>query len=322
MELEDIGFYTLSEDRARNISGTSCMQRCEMIITDRCNFRCPYCRGVRGDIAGTMRVDDAISTITHWTNDGLRNIRFSGGEPTLHPDLPTMVRFARDRGVERIAISTNGSADPDTYLRLVEAGVNDFSISLDACCASGADKMAGVTGQFSRITTNIQRLSKETYVTVGIVLTEENVADVERTIQFAYDLGVADIRIISAAQYNRVLEGVETIDQGILDAHPILRYRVGNIKNHRNVRGIRPDDCGKCHLVKDDSVVAGKYHFPCVIYMREQGDPIGEVGPGMREDRLAWFNGHDSHMDPICSKNCLDVCIDFNNRCEHYASIK
>ena len=46
--------------------------------------------------------------------------------------------------VKRIAISTNGSAPMKCYTRLIEAGVNDFSISLDACCASTGDAIAGV----------------------------------------------------------------------------------------------------------------------------------------------------------------------------------
>jgi len=37
-KLEDIGFYTLTDERLKNTSLTSQMQRCEMIITEYCNF--------------------------------------------------------------------------------------------------------------------------------------------------------------------------------------------------------------------------------------------------------------------------------------------
>jgi len=46
MDLKEIGFYTLSDDRAKQASETSPLQRCELILTARCNFRCPYCRHV------------------------------------------------------------------------------------------------------------------------------------------------------------------------------------------------------------------------------------------------------------------------------------
>lgn len=315
MKLEDIGFYTLSDERCESISPTSPMQRCEIIITDKCNFRCPYCRGLRKDCEGVVPLKRVCDVIDTWAKDGLRNIRFSGGEPTTHKDLLAMVEYAKAKGVKRIALSTNGSSSKAYYDKLVAAGVNDFSISLDACCSSGCDAMAGVCGFFGKIIDNIRHLSSVTYVTVGVVVTDENINEVNKTVEFAHSLGVADIRVISAAQYNKLLEGVAQIRQEILDAHPILAYRVKNIKEGRNVRGIKGGDSNKCYLVQDDSAVAGDYHFPCIIYLREAGEAIGRVGPNMRGERIEWFKTHNAHSDPICRKNCLDVCIDFNNKC-------
>jgi hypothetical protein len=60
--------------------------------------------------------------------------------------------------------------------------------------------------------------------------------------------------------------------------------------------------------------VLGDDHYPCIIYLREGGRPIGKVGPNMRQERSAWCDRHDAHKDPICSKNCLDVCVDYNNK--------
>ena len=60
--------------------------------------------------------------------------------------------------------------------------------------------------------------------------------------------------------------------------------------------------------------VALNYHFPCVIYMREQGNPIGKVSKNMRKERQEWFEKHNTFLDPICKNNCLDVCRDYNNK--------
>ena len=49
-DLNTIGFYSLSDDRVKNTSETSQMKRCEMIITEYCNFKCPYCRGLKKEI--------------------------------------------------------------------------------------------------------------------------------------------------------------------------------------------------------------------------------------------------------------------------------
>jgi len=70
--------------------------------------------------------------------------------------------------------------------------------------------------------------------------------------------------------------------------------------------------------------VAGNYHFPCIIYMREGGDPVGlvpETPEELREQRLRWVLGHDPRSDPICRQNCLDVCTDYNNTARLYHAV-
>lgn len=315
MRLEDIGFYTLSDARVRGVSATSPMWRGEIVLLDDCNFRCPYCRGLRDDCAGTMPVDKAKRVLDLWAKDGLRNVRFSGGEPTLHPDIGAIVAHAKALGVGRIAISTNGSGPPELYGKLVSLGANDFSVSLDACCSSVGHKMCGgVAGAWERAVDNIRRLAKLTYVTVGMVFTPENMPMARESIVFAHSLGVADIRIISSAQYDGDV-AVDLPDEVVL-AHPILRYRVHNSRIGIPLRGISECDYHRCPLVLDDSAIAGDFHFPCIIYLREQGDPIGRIGPDMRHERIEWFEKHNCLMDPICKKNCLDVCVAHSNKFE------
>ena len=311
MRLEDIGFYTLSDVRAATASATSRMMRAELILSARCNFHCPYCRGVGGS---DLPLAEALDVVRRWCADGLYAIRFSGGEPLLYRGLLDLVRAAREGEVERIAISTNGSAPLRMYEALLDAGVNDFSVSLDACCAEDATMMAGgVKGAWERVVSNIRALATRTYVTVGVVLTPDNVGRTADIIRFAASLGVADIRIIPAAQDGDRLVDVE-VDEDVLARYPILRYRIANLRAGRLVRGLSQDDANRCGLALDDSAVCGGYHYPCIIYMREGGAPVGSVGPEMREERAAWAVTHDTYADPICRANCLDVCVAYNNR--------
>lgn len=310
MKLEDIGFYTLEDRRAKNVSVRSPLWRCELLLTSRCNFNCVYCRKrTHPDLS----IEDAMYTIDLWAEEGLKNIRFSGGEPTLYPKLLELVKYTKTKpSIERIAISTNGSASREVYWELLKAGVNDFSISLDSCCSSEADKLAGKEGQWQHVCKVIEYLSRFTYVTVGMVLLPENVSKLQETITFAINLGVRDVRVISAAQWNKPLTWQLTQLQKW--QYPILAYRLGNINEERNVRGMKESDNHKCPLVLDDMAVEGRYHYPCIIYLRERGEPIGMVGKRMREERQAWYETHDCYRDDICRKNCLDVCVDYNNR--------
>ena len=312
-ELNDIGFYTLSNQRAKTADISSPLQRCELILTDRCSFKCPYCRGLRDDLAGDLSALQSFKTVRFWIKEGLKNIRFSGGEPTLHSSLLDLVSFCAKSNVERIAVSTNGASSLEYYQRLISAGVNDFSISLDACCVSLGDTMCGVKGAWTKVISNIKELSKLTYVTVGMVFTEQNIDQCVESVMFANELGVSDIRVIPSAQYNAALTKLSSLSKTILDKYPILKYRIDNVNQGRHVRGIGEDDCNKCSIVLDDMAVASDKHFPCIIYMREYGKHIGVVNPRMRQERLEWFKNHNTHDDPICKKNCLDCLVQYNN---------
>lgn len=312
-KLEDIGFYTLSDKRAKSASMSSALQRCELLLTHRCNFRCPYCRGM-GDYSGDIPFDLAKYTVDYWISQNLNNVRFSGGEPTLYKNLNRLAARCRHGGVDKVAVSSNGSAKWEVYKELISCGVNDFSISLDACCATTGEVMSG-TDKWKRTVENIARIAELTYTTVGVVLTRDNIREIGKIVEFADGLGVDDIRIIPAAQFGKTLpEEVEGIEKAIRDKMPILDYRINNLMSGMGVRGISEGDCNRCYLAMDDMVSAQGYHFQCIIHFREGGKPIGKIGPDTRRERFEFAQEYNTYEDKICRNNCLDVCVDYNNR--------
>ena len=120
---------------------------------------------MRDDCCGDLSYSTAINVLAQWCNQGLKNIRFSGGEPLLYKDLPKLIHYCKINNVEHIAISTNGSFALEKYKQLIDCGVNDFSISFDACCSVGCNTMSGRNiNTFDTITHNIEEISKLTYV--------------------------------------------------------------------------------------------------------------------------------------------------------------
>ncbi len=307
MKLEDIGFYTLENKRAKNVNTKSQLWRCELLLTTKCNFNCPYCRH---NNKGDLKYEEAKKIIDLWSIEGLRNIRFSGGEPMLWSGLKRIVEYAKSKKIKRVGISTNGSSELDKYIELIYAGVDDFSISLDACCNGDMNIMTGTKDYFNTVINNIKAISKLVYTTVGVVINNTTIHKLKKTINFITSLGVSDIRIITTAQWNK------KISLNIDTEYKILNYRLNNNNKGRNMRGIKYNDSYKCSLVLDDMAIDNGYHYPCIIYLREGGKPIGTVNENMRLKRYEWFRKHNTHMDSICNKNCLDVCIDYNNMVE------
>lgn len=106
-------------------------------VTDRCNFRCRYCMPVEGlpwlpkaDILSYEEITEVVSQLAPL---GLRRIRLTGGEPTIRPQLSSLVRMLREvPAVEDIALSTNGVKLPALARELADAGLDRVNLSADS----------------------------------------------------------------------------------------------------------------------------------------------------------------------------------------------
>jgi GTP 3',8-cyclase len=113
------------------------IQYLRISVTDRCNFRCLYCMPVEGlpwlpksDILSYEEIADVVRQLAPL---GLRRLRITGGEPTLRPDLVTLVRLLRAvPQIEDIALSTNGVRLPELSAPLHAAGLDRVNMSVDS----------------------------------------------------------------------------------------------------------------------------------------------------------------------------------------------
>jgi cyclic pyranopterin phosphate synthase len=111
-------------------------------VTDRCNFRCPYCmpREIFGRDFEFLRREELLTfeEITRlaqlFAQLGVEKIRLTGGEPLLRRDLESLVEMlAHVKGIRDLTLTTNGSLlTREKALALKEAGLNRISISLDS----------------------------------------------------------------------------------------------------------------------------------------------------------------------------------------------
>lgn len=107
-------------------------------LTDRCNFRCTYCMPENPDWlprASLLARDEIVRLASLFVDNGIDQIRLTGGEPLLRRDLLECVReigALRERGLSRLSMTTNASRIAPRARELVAAGIDDFNVSLDA----------------------------------------------------------------------------------------------------------------------------------------------------------------------------------------------
>jgi cyclic pyranopterin phosphate synthase len=122
-------------------------------VTDRCNFRCPYCmpREIFGpDFAflprpETLTYGEMERIARTFVELGVGKIRLTGGEPLVRRDLPNLVaRLAAIAGVRDIAMTTNGALLGRFAVPLRDAGLNRVTVSLDSLDDEVFSAMNGV----------------------------------------------------------------------------------------------------------------------------------------------------------------------------------
>jgi pyruvate formate lyase activating enzyme len=92
-----------------------------------CNFRCPFCHNgglaLGGDSDGIMSVEELLAFLDS-RRGRLQAVCISGGEPTLHPDLPALIGEIKSRGFE-VKLDTNGT-NPEMLSLLIADGLVDY----------------------------------------------------------------------------------------------------------------------------------------------------------------------------------------------------
>jgi len=106
-------------------------------ITDRCNFRCVYCMPEKGldwlPKPQILTYEEITAVVQQLAPLGLKRLRITGGEPTIRPDLVTLIGMLRAvPGIEDIALSTNGVKLPQMAMALRAAGLDRVNLSADS----------------------------------------------------------------------------------------------------------------------------------------------------------------------------------------------
>ena len=106
-------------------------------VTDRCNFRCVYCMPKEGlqwlPKAEILSYEEITEVVRQLAPLGLRRLRITGGEPTIRPDLESLIRQLKSLpGIEDIALSTNGAKLPQLASALRDAGLDRVNMSADS----------------------------------------------------------------------------------------------------------------------------------------------------------------------------------------------
>ena len=126
-------------------------------ITDRCNYKCVYCRtGEHGAQYPELGIDEYLRLIQLFVSLGIEKVRLTGGEPLLRRGLVDLLReLARMRTLSGqpldLAVTTNGHLLDTLAVPLKAAGLNRVTVSMDAVDAPTFERITRVPGSYQKV---------------------------------------------------------------------------------------------------------------------------------------------------------------------------
>ncbi len=140
-------------------SGNSnkCFKKLRVSLTDACNFRCVYC--MPEEVVFSKQNDylsskEIISIAKNLNQCGIDEIRLTGGEPTLRPDIEKIISGLSEFNLKKLGLTSNGKGLKQLFPSLLESSCKFLNLSLDSL---KADKFFKITrsDSFKEVYTNI-----------------------------------------------------------------------------------------------------------------------------------------------------------------------
>ncbi len=105
-------------------------------VTDRCNFRCVYCRSAdpenhvaHHELLEWGEYERLVRILVHM---GIRKVRVTGGEPLVRDGIESFISRLKAVGVHDLSMTTNGHLLAERCEKLIAAGLDRINISLDS----------------------------------------------------------------------------------------------------------------------------------------------------------------------------------------------
>jgi cyclic pyranopterin phosphate synthase len=116
-------------------------------VDDACNFRCLYCLPGgyhRASELPPLTADEIRRLARAFAGMGLWKVRLTGGEPTVRTDIAAVAEaVARQPGVRKVSLSTNGYRLVELAGPLKRAGVGSINVSLDSLDPARFERITG-----------------------------------------------------------------------------------------------------------------------------------------------------------------------------------
>ena len=167
--------------------------KADVALTYACNNACPHCYNEPDRFEmPSLTLDEWFRVLDKLAEIGVPHIILTGGEPTLHPDLPAIIRYADELGLV-VGMNSNGRrlAHVPTMTAIAGAGLNHVQITLETFDADVHDAMVGAPGAFAQTVRGIENaLASGIHTITNTTLMRRNQHQAVTIVDFLHNLGL------------------------------------------------------------------------------------------------------------------------------------
>lgn len=169
-------------------------------VTNNCNLNCRWCYANSGYKSKIMREHMSLNELKKLVrilkDSGLKQITYSGGEPTIYPRIREAVKIAKDYDFV-VHMNTNGFALTRSFAReLKSLGLSQIQTNIDSVNPRKHDYLRGRKGSFSRAVSALKNAREVGITCVSqTVLTNKNEKEIVSIFEFARGLGLQRCRV-------------------------------------------------------------------------------------------------------------------------------
>lgn len=182
-------------------------------LTYKCPLHCPYCSNpVSFSRSGTeLSSEEWRRVIQEAAELGVLHILFSGGEPLLYRDLPTLVASAHEAGMFTNLITSGLGLTAPRAEQLLAAHLDSVQISFQAADSILADRIAGVRAHVRKLAAAHLVRELQLPLTINVVLHRGNIEQIAEIIELAEQLDAQRLELANTQFYGWAFQNKELL---------------------------------------------------------------------------------------------------------------
>ena len=165
---------------------------CQFALNNACNANCGFCNfaldRLPKDNWEFVTKQQGIDSLNILYREGVRYLVFTGGEPTLHPDIISFIQHGARIGMKVMVVTNAGLLKPHMVSQMVDSGLSSLIISIDAATKEAHERNRGLPGVCERIKQANETLAKH-HMHATASITMSRLVDYEALPDFLHSLG-------------------------------------------------------------------------------------------------------------------------------------